>query len=130
MAMLILQAFVVLFAGLAAFGLRQYDVRIVLTVTWVAIVTCIFVAMIIARGPKTPETGPTRSALAAGWVIQIAMLIACIWIPLMTIVALTFAGLWIASIILGRRIDPERAERNRQELEFYRAQLAQTPKNS
>ena len=115
---LALEAFVVLFASLAAYGLRAVEPMVILGVGLGGFVLCILAA------------GMLRSAVgyALGWIIQAGLIVAAIAVPELRThllaVAITFTVIWVVSLRVGARIDVERAERYQGELDFARDKAA------
>ena len=98
--MLVLEAFVVLFATLTASRLLDAPA---LTV-WVVGGVLALVLMILSRTVTVP------GGYVAGSVVQVPVLAIGVVIPLMIPVAVVFIGLWAVSLWLGAKIDRERAE--------------------
>lgn len=98
---LVLEAFVVLFAALVAYGLRLAEpAPIAATGALLAVV-----AVLAARTVRTAVGYPL------GWVLQVWLLLTGLLIPAMFVVGAVFAILWVVGLRLGGRIDRERAER-------------------
>ncbi|PFG19296.1 DUF4233 domain-containing protein [Serinibacter salmoneus] len=106
-----LEAFVVFFAALAAYGLAAVPTRHLIVVGSVAALACL-----VAAGALRWTAG-----YVLGWVIQAGLLVAGLMIPEMRvqflIVAVVFALLWVIGLHLGARIDAERQERYLDELD-------------
>ncbi|ACZ22299.1 hypothetical protein Sked_23850 [Sanguibacter keddieii DSM 10542] len=98
--MLVLEAFVVLFATLTASKLLDVPA---LTV-WIIGGVLALVLMILSRTVTVP------GGYVAGSVVQVPVLAIGIAIPLMIPVAVVFIALWAVSLWLGAKIDRERAE--------------------
>lgn len=110
---LLLEAFVVLFATLVVFGLRSdsIPVGVILGVglglSAVLIVACAFL---------------TKSyGILVGWVLQLLIIATGIVEPMMFLVGILFALTWLYGIRTGARLDRENAERDRQQAEWERA---------
>lgn len=101
--MLTLEAFVVLFAVLVAYGLQVADPARVWLVGG-ALVLCLLLAAGTLRRP---------GGYVVGSVLQVAVVAAGLVVPMMYVVGGVFAALWVASLRLGARIDRERVERER-----------------
>ena len=100
---LVLEAFVVLFAALVAFGLRAAPTSVVWGVGGALALALVVVAGLL-RWP---------GGYVAGSVLQVAVL-ACGWVvPMMVVVGGVFVVLWVVALRLGGRIDRERDERAR-----------------
>lgn len=110
---LLLEAFVVLFATLVVFGLRSDTIPIGvilgvgLALSAVLIVACAFL------------TKPYGMLL--GWVLQVLVLATGIVEPMMFLVGILFALTWLYGIRTGARLDRENAERDRQQVEWEQA---------
>lgn len=50
-----------------------------------------------------------------GWVAQAALLVLSVRVPTMVILAVVFVLLWVGGLVLGTRVDRERAERGERE---------------
>ncbi len=98
---LALEAFVVLFASLVAFGLDLAEPAVVWTVGGIAAVVFLLLAGLVRY----------RAGLVLGSVMQVALIASGLVIPMMFFVGGIFAVIWIVALRLGRRIDVERAER-------------------
>jgi hypothetical protein len=46
-----------------------------------------------------------------GWLVQAALLVSAIWVPVMGALAVLFGGLWLAALVLGSRADAVTARR-------------------
>ncbi|WP_034663749.1 DUF4233 domain-containing protein [Cellulomonas sp. KRMCY2] len=100
---LVLEAFVALFAALVAFGLRAAPSPVVWGVGGSLAVALVLVAGML-RGP---------GGYVAGSALQVPVLAAGAVVPLMLVVGGVFAVLWVVALRLGGRIDNERLERER-----------------
>lgn len=98
--MLVLEAFVVLFATLTASRLLDVPASTV----WIVGGVLALVLMILSRTVAAP------GGYIAGSVVQVPVLAISIVIPLMIPVAVVFIALWVVSLWLGAKIDRERAE--------------------
>ncbi|GII99357.1 uncharacterized protein DUF4233 [Sediminihabitans luteus] len=108
---LVLEAFVVLFATFAAYALTSVpsawpDYVPVPTgaTVWAVGGALVVVLMVLSRMVGSP------GGYVAGSVAQVPVLATGVVLPLMYLVGAIFVALWIASLVLGRRIDRERAE--------------------
>lgn len=99
--MLVLEAFVVLFAALVAHGLRVADPAVV----WL-LGGALALSLVLAAGMLRRPGG-----YVVGTVLQVAVVAGGLLVPLMFVVGGIFAALWVAALRLGARIDRERAER-------------------
>ncbi|SDS67004.1 DUF4233 domain-containing protein [Paraoerskovia marina] len=110
-ATLVLEACLVLFATMAAHALRRneagwpewMDVPSATTV-WVIGGTLMVALLVLSR------TLDSTGGYVAGSLVQVPVLATGIAIPLMLLVGAIFVVMWIASLVLGSRIDRERAE--------------------
>ena len=96
-----LEAFVVLFAALVAFGLRVAEPSHVWLVGGALALSLVLAAGVLGR----------PGGYVVGSVLQVAVVASGLAVPLMYVVGAIFAVLWVASLRLGARIDRERAER-------------------
>lgn len=99
---LVLEAFVALFAGLALFGLKDKNpifliLGVVLAVLLVS--ACAFLAK---------KWGP-----AFGWILQLILIAGGFWEPSMFVVGVLFAVAWWYALYAGARIDRENVARAR-----------------
>ncbi|GAB3555344.1 hypothetical protein GCM10027404_31950 [Arthrobacter tumbae] len=110
---LLLEAFVVLFATLVVFGLRSDTIPVGvilgvgLTLSAVLILSCAFL------------TKPYGILL--GWVLQVLIIATGIAEPMMFLVGILFALTWLYGIRTGARLDRENAQRDREQAEWERA---------
>ena len=102
-----LEAFVVLFAGLVAFGLARRsdgvgatggDTR-ALVVCAVLALACLLVAGLLRR----------PWGYAAGSALQVAVVATGFWVPTMFFLGAVFAVLWFVALRTGARIERDRA---------------------
>lgn len=105
-----LEAFVVLFAAFALYGLRDsvYE-RGLLQVgstaaIWIVCGVLFVVLLTLSRMMGRP------GAYVAGSAVQVPVLALGLLLPMMFVVAGVFVIMWIVSLRLGGRIDRERAE--------------------
>lgn len=98
--MLVLEAFVVFFATLVAYGLRVADTA---TVWWVG--GALTVVLLVLGGWVGRPGG-----YVAGSVAQVVVLACGFVVPMMFVVGAVFAAMWVFSLRVGGRIDRERAE--------------------
>lgn len=110
-----LEAYVVFFAAVAAYGLRSAPTPAILAVGAGAAVLCL-----VAAGSLR-----SRAGYVLGSAIQVALLVAGLLMAdlrahLLT-VAVVFGVVWVVSLRVGARIDRERAERHVAELAHWRA---------
>lgn len=93
------EAFVVLFATLVAFGLKAADT----TAVWM--VGLVLALLLIA----TPGILGRPGSYIWGWVLQLAIVLTGIWVPLMWIIGGILLCLWAWAMIAGSTIDRARA---------------------
>lgn len=115
-----LEALVVFFAALAAYGLRVVDTGVIVGVGLGGAALCIVAA------------GMLRSVVGyvLGTLVQVALLVAGVLLPQMRdhllAVGVVFAVLWVVCWRVGGRIDVERAERYEAELAHARGEESAT----
>ena len=112
---LVLEAFVALFAGLALFGLKDKDV------TFLVMAGVLAVAMIAACGFLAKKWGP-----AFGWILQLALIAGGFWEASMFIVGILFAVAWWYALYAGAKIDRENVVRAKAQMQWD----AEHPENS
>ncbi len=95
------EALVVFFAGLVAYGLRMAEPAVV----WSA--TAAIAVLALAGAGRAAS----RAGIVLGWLVQAALIVTSVFIPMMWPLALAFVAIWVASLRVGARIDRERAER-------------------
>lgn len=98
--MLVLEAFVVLFATLALSRLVDAPASQV----WLAGGVLAVVLVVLSRLVAAP------GGYIAGSAVQLPFLAVSLVVPLMVIVAVVFVVMWAVSLWLGAKIDRERAE--------------------
>ncbi len=96
---LLLEAFLVLFATLVAFGLRVEEPMTV----WVTGGVLMVVLIVLSRLVGQP------GGYVAGSVVQVMVLAVALVIPQMIVIGLVFLAMWVTALRLGGRIDRERA---------------------
>ena len=110
---LLLEAFVVLFATLVVFGLRSDTIPVGvilgvgLTLSSVLIVSCALL---------TKPYG-----ILIGWILQVLIIATGIAEPMMFLVGILFALTWLYGIRTGARLDRENAQRDREQAEWDQA---------
>lgn len=98
---LVLEAFVVGFAALVAYGLRAADPAVI----W-GLGGGLSLSLVLAAGVLGRPGG-----YVVGSVLQAAVLAAGLVVPMMWVVGGVFVLLWVVALRLGGRIDRERTER-------------------
>jgi hypothetical protein len=96
---LVLEAVLVLFAALTAYGLRSAPPAVI----WTLAGSMFLVLVVLSRMVTRP------GGYVAGSVAQVLVIACGVVIPLMYVLGLLFAVLWFVSLRLGARIDAERA---------------------
>lgn len=97
---LLLEAFVALFLGLALFGLKGKDPLYLIVAAVLALL------LIVACGVVRKSWGP-----AFGWALQLALIAGGFWEPSMFVVGILFAVAWWYALYAGAKIDRENAVR-------------------
>ena len=97
---LVLEAVLVFFATLVAYGLRLAEPA---AIWWVG--GTLSVTLIVLSGLMSRPGG-----YVAGTVVQVLVLAVGFFVPMMFVVGGIFVVLWIVALRLGGRIDRERAE--------------------
>ncbi|MGC0250971.1 DUF4233 domain-containing protein [Pseudactinotalea sp. Z1748] len=97
---LTLEAFVVLFATLVGIGLDLGEPALVWAVGGVSALACLVLAGLARH----------RIGRILGSVMQGLLIASGLIIPMMVVVGIIFAVIWVVALRLGRRIDVERAE--------------------
>jgi hypothetical protein len=99
--MLVLQAVVLFLTGVVTIGMSDIGAVASLSMGLGLAVLCVLAAGMLGR--------PFGYAL--GWLVQVVSIALGFVVTAMFFLGVVFAGLWIASYVLGLRIDRERAER-------------------
>lgn len=94
------ESLVVFFAALVAKDLSSLGLA---TALWVG--GGLAVACLVAAGLLRTPIG-----WAVGWVLQVLVLATGFWVRMMFILGVVFAGLWVAALRIGERIDQEKAD--------------------
>lgn len=97
---LLLEAFLVMFATLVAYGLRVAPPVTVWVTGGVLMVVLVALSRLVGR----------PGGYLAGSVVQGVVLAVAFVIPQMIVIGLVFCAMWVAALRLGGRIDRERAE--------------------
>lgn len=97
---LILEWIVVGLALIVANNVAGVPGQVILTA--LALMTVLIVAAVM--------TLPERAGVILGWTIQALMLAMALWVPLMIVLGLLFAGLWYLAIRLGGQVDQAKRE--------------------
>lgn len=97
---LVLEAMLLFFATLAAYGLRLAEPAVVWSLGGAAMF-----ALLVASGMVGRPGG-----YVVGSVVQLVPLVAGLWVPMLGVVGGLFVVMWVVALVLGGRIDRERAE--------------------
>jgi uncharacterized membrane protein YeiB len=97
--MLVLEAFVVLFAGLVAKDLSGVSPGTALAVCGGLALACLVVTGLLR----------TRIGYVVGWILQVGVLATGLLVPVMYAIGAVFALLWAVSLYQGARIEREQA---------------------
>ena len=98
-AVLAFEGLVAVFAGLVASTLSSLGKGPALVAGAVLAVLC-FLATGLLR---------TRIGVGLGWLLQVLLIVAGCWVPIMFFVGVLFAALWATAVRVGERIDREKA---------------------
>lgn len=110
---LLLEAFVVLFATLVVFGLRSDTIPVSVIL---GIGLTLSAVLIAACALLTKSYG-----ILLGWVLQVLIIATGLVEPMMFIVGILFALTWLYGIRTGARLDRENLQRDREQAEWERA---------
>ena len=110
---LVLEAFVVLFGALVAYGLQLADPLVIVLTAAIIALLAITAAGLVRRG---------RVGYALGWGVQVLLVASGVFVPMMFIVGGIFALLWFTSLRIGAQIDVERVEREDAEEAYAQSQ--------
>ncbi len=110
---LLLEAFVVVFATLAVFGLRRDEISPALILTSGLVLS---VVLILTCAVLTRPWG-----IGLGWVLQLVIIAGGFLEPTMFVIGLAFALTWLYGIRQGTRVDRENVERDRLQAEWENA---------
>lgn len=97
---LLLEAILIFFVMLVAYGLRVLPVGIVFGGGAALIVLLLLDGRVVGR----------QWGLAVGWALQVVLVLLGILLPLMYFIGAVFLLLWLYCYLAGRRIDRARAE--------------------
>lgn len=107
--LLLSEAMVVLFAALVAYGLRLASVREIVVGGLVLAVWAVLAGALVRRGTV---------GYVLGSVLQVALIVTGLVVPMMYVVGGLFAVLWLVSLRVGGQIDAERVVREDAEREY------------
>ena len=97
---LVLEATVLFFATLVAFGLRAVDPALALIGGAASIVLLVITAMLVRY----------RWGVWFGWVLQAALIATGILVPLMYGIGALFAAIWIYCFVRARQLDRQKEQ--------------------
>ena len=115
---LLLEAFVAVFLGLALFGLKDRNPAYLIAAGVLALL------MVLACGVIRKPWGP-----AFGWLLQLALIAGGFWEPSMFVVGVLFAVAWWYALYAGARIDRENAARARAQADWDAAHPEGSPQH-
>ncbi len=98
---LVCEALVMFFAGLVAMRLSSMPTGVALGTTWGLGLLCLLNAGML-RG---------RAGYVLGSVLQVLIIGSGVWVHAMVFCGLLFGALWVASLVIGRRLERESAQR-------------------
>lgn len=104
---LALEAFVVFFAALVAYGLDLAEPSVIWAAGGGLVVLCVVSAALLR----------SRVGYVLGTLVQVLLVALGLVVPMMIVVGVVFGVLWLVALRLGGQIDVERAERARLERE-------------
>ncbi|WP_104111216.1 DUF4233 domain-containing protein [Arthrobacter sp. N199823] len=104
---LMLEAFVALFLGLALFGLKDKNPVYLIAGAVLAVL------LILACGVVRKSWG-----VAVGWILQLMLIAGGFWEPSMFVVGVLFAVAWWYALFAGARIDRENVVRAKLQAEW------------
>lgn len=104
---LMLEAFVALFLGLALFGLKDKNPVYLIAGAVLAVL------LILACGVVRKSWG-----VAVGWILQLMLIAGGFWEPSMFVVGVLFAIAWWYALFAGARIDRENVVRAKLQAEW------------
>lgn len=110
-ATLISEFLVIGFAGLVAMKDPDLAMSTVWTVCGIAMFLCVALCALVTR----------PGGVALGWVLQVALVVSGLVLPLMYFLGVVFAGIWWASVHYGRKVDEAKARFAAQEREAEEA---------
>ncbi|MBT0773566.1 DUF4233 domain-containing protein [Kineosporia sp. J2-2] len=98
---LVSEALVMFFAGLVAKELSSLSTGAALGITCALALACLLTAGMLR----------SRTGYLVGSVLQVLIFATGIWVHAMLFLGLLFGGLWVASLVIGQRLERESAER-------------------
>lgn len=116
---LLLEAFVVLFATLVVYGLRSDTIpQGVVLGLGLGLSTVLILSCALLTKPY---------GIYLGWILQVLIILTGLAEPMMFVVGTLFALTWLYAIRTGARLDRENAERDRAQAEWERQNPDQIP---
>lgn len=112
---LMLEAFVALFLGLALFGLKDKNPAYLIAAAVLAVL------LILACGVVRKTWG-----VAFGWILQLVLIAGGFWEPSMFVVGVLFAVAWWYALFGGAKIDRENVVRAKAQAEWDAAHPAES----
>jgi F0F1-type ATP synthase assembly protein I len=100
---LVAEALVVGFATLVAKDLADVTERQALTAGGVVAALCVVAAALLR----------SRVGFALGWLVQVLLIAAALWVPVMLVIGLGFAVLWTVVLVQGSKADALTLQRER-----------------
>ncbi|GKQ33972.1 DUF4233 domain-containing protein [Streptomyces sp. A012304] len=96
---LIGEFFIIGFAGLVA----MKDPDLSMSTVWTVCGIAMFLSVVLCGMVTRP------GGVALGWALQVALVAAGFFVPMMFVLGVLFGGLWWASVHFGRKIDEAKA---------------------
>ena len=100
------ESLVIFFGALASRGLNPDRAPVVAGVTPFVLMVVLAVAAIVVAGLMRRPAGP-----GLGLLIQVLVILSGVWLPMMVLVGIIFAAIYLYCLRVGVRIDRERAAR-------------------
>jgi hypothetical protein len=101
---MVFQSVVVFFATLVAFGLQVYPEPAVIWIVGLGLSITLMIFPAVLGKPGT---------YIIGWMLQIAVVLIGIWVPLMYLLGAVFLAMWAWGMIAGGTIDKARSAKQR-----------------
>jgi hypothetical protein len=101
---MVFQSVVVFFATLVAFGLQVYPEPAVIWIVGLGLSITLMIFPAVLGKPGT---------YIIGWILQIAVVLIGIWVPLMYLLGAVFLAMWAWGMIAGGTIDKARSAKQR-----------------
>ncbi|MDN3483066.1 DUF4233 domain-containing protein [Arthrobacter sp. APC 3897] len=110
---LVLEAFLVLFATLAVFGLQRDVLSPAIILTGGLV---LFAALVATCAILSKPAGPI-----IGWILQLVIIATGFLEPMMFLIGAIFAATWWYGLKTGMRLDRENRQRDREQAEWEKA---------